>query len=66
MRCTLFSDLNAAFDGIEDRSTLKVAPWDTHTNAIGLRLLADKLFAELVPHLTRGADRIESERDASE
>ena len=42
-------DLNAAFDQVEDRSTLVLADWDDHTNATGHRLLADELFKQLAP-----------------
>ena len=44
-------DLSSTFDEIEDRESLVLASWDGHTNAAGHRLLADKLYAELVPHL---------------
>jgi hypothetical protein len=33
---------------VEDRSTLWVAPWDTHVNAVGHRLLGEKLFQALL------------------
>jgi hypothetical protein len=37
----------------EQRAQLRVAPWDDHPTAAGHRLIADRLYAELVPHLTR-------------
>jgi hypothetical protein len=44
-------DLSPAFDPVADRSSLILAKWDDHTNALGHRLLADKLYQELVPML---------------
>jgi hypothetical protein len=46
-------DLSSAFDTVEDRNTLVLAPWDDHTNAAGHRLLANKLYEELAPRLER-------------
>ena len=46
-------DLSSAFDQIEDRNTLVLSPWDDHTNAIGHKLLADKLNTELSQKLSR-------------
>jgi hypothetical protein len=40
-------DLSSSFNQVADRSTLTLAPWDDHTNALGHRLLADRLYAEL-------------------
>jgi hypothetical protein len=40
-------DLSFAFDQIEDRASLVLAPWDDHTNALGHKLLADILYTEL-------------------
>ena len=31
---------------------LRVAPWDNHPNAKGHRIIADRLYQELTPHLT--------------
>jgi hypothetical protein len=44
-------DLSPAFDSVANRNTLIVAKWDDHTNALGQRLLADKLYEDLVPLL---------------
>ena len=44
-------DLSPAFDSVANRNTLIVAKWDDHTNALGQRLLADKLYDDLVPLL---------------
>ena len=44
-------DLSPAFDSVADRSALILAKWDDHTTALGHRLLADKLYEELVPLL---------------
>jgi hypothetical protein len=35
-----------------EKADLRVAPWDDHPNARGHQLVADRLYAELVPHLT--------------
>jgi hypothetical protein len=52
-------DLSPAFDTVADRTTLIRAEWDTHTNALGHRLLADKLYEELLSHLFRREARPE-------
>jgi hypothetical protein len=44
-------DLSPAFDSLADRSSLILAKWDDHTTALGHRLLADKLYEEIVPSL---------------
>ncbi len=44
-------DLSPAFDSVADRSSLFLAKWDDHTTALGHRLLADKLYEDLVPLL---------------
>jgi hypothetical protein len=44
-------DLSPAFDSVANRNTLIVAKWDDHTNALGQRLLADKLYDDLLPLL---------------
>ena len=44
-------DLSPAFDSVADRNRLIVAKWDEHTNELGHRLLADKLYEGLVPLL---------------
>jgi hypothetical protein len=44
-------DLSPAFDSVADRNRLIVAKWDEHTNELGHRLLADKLYDDLVPLL---------------
>jgi hypothetical protein len=41
-------DLSSAFDSITDRNTIIVAKWEQHTNALGHRLIADKLYEPLV------------------
>jgi hypothetical protein len=44
-------DLGDAFNEIEDRNSLVLAPWDNHTSALGHRLLADRLWVRLKPRL---------------
>jgi hypothetical protein len=44
-------DLSGAFDSVSDRSTLTLARWDDHTTTTGHRLLANKLYEDLVPML---------------
>jgi hypothetical protein len=44
-------DLSPAFDSVTDRSSLVLAKWDDHTTALGHRLLAEKLYEDLVPML---------------
>src|SRR6266487_467331 len=44
-------DFSPAFDSVTDRNTLMVAKWDHHTNALGHRLLANRLYEELIPLL---------------
>jgi hypothetical protein len=39
-------DLRAAYDGVELKS-LWIAPWDSHPDATGQRLLADQLYEAL-------------------
>jgi hypothetical protein len=46
-------DLSPAFDAVTDRDGLIVAKWEHHTTALGHRLLADKLYQDLVPLLQR-------------
>lgn len=41
-------DLSDAFEGVADRQTLVLAEWDDHTNALGHRLLSDKLYEAYV------------------
>jgi hypothetical protein len=48
-------DLSSAFDSVTDRSLLILAKWDDHTTALGHRLLADKLYEQLVPLLFASA-----------
>jgi hypothetical protein len=48
-------DLSPAFDDVQDRTTLVLAPWDDHTSALGHRLLADELFEQLKPKLSSRA-----------
>jgi hypothetical protein len=38
-----------------DRPALRVAPWDDHPNAEGHRLVADKLYAAIVPFINQVA-----------
>ncbi len=45
-------DMSDAYEGVEDHSTLWVAPWDRHPNVEGHRRLADRLYRSLMPHLT--------------
>lgn len=41
-------DLQGSFAGVRDRKLLWIAPWDSHTNPEGHRLLADRLHSLLV------------------
>jgi len=41
-------DLQGSFAGVKDRKSLWIAPWDSHTNAEGHRLLAERLYALLL------------------
>lgn len=61
-----FIDLDAAFNSVADRDTIVLAPWDDHANATGHRLLADELFARLVPYLRKSAPRADPARPASD
>ena len=58
-------DLSAAFDQIEDRDTLILAPWDDHTNARGHQLLADMLYPKLSKKLSVDAAVREAEITAT-
>jgi hypothetical protein len=55
-------DLSSAFDGVADRDTLMLAKWDHHTNALGHRLLADKLYEQLVPLLFGSPSKLQTSR----
>lgn len=44
--------LSGLYASIEDRSTLMVAPWDAHPNALGHQIIANRLFQE-IQNLTR-------------
>jgi hypothetical protein len=44
-------DLSPAFNSVADRGQLVLAEWDHHTNALGHRLLAEKLYEGLAPLL---------------
>jgi hypothetical protein len=55
-------DLSPAFDSVANRNTLIVAKWDDHTNALGQRLLADKLYDDLVPLLLGSPRRQQTSR----
>ena len=41
-------DLQGSFAEVKDRKSLWIAPWDTHSNAKGHRLLAEKLYPLLL------------------
>jgi hypothetical protein len=41
-------DLNGSFAAVNDRKSLWIAPWDTHPNAEGHRLLAERLYRLLL------------------
>jgi D-alanyl-lipoteichoic acid acyltransferase DltB (MBOAT superfamily) len=41
-------DLQGSFAGVKDRKSLWITPWDTHSNAQGHRLLADRLYSLLL------------------
>lgn len=48
-------DMQGSFSSVKNRNSLWIAPWDSHTNAAGHRLLADRLYTlltkeGLVPH----------------
>jgi hypothetical protein len=55
-------DLSPAFDSVADPAKLILAEWDHHTNELGHRLLADKLYGALVP-LLRAKSPIASSSD---
>src|SRR5206468_1567517 len=55
-------DLSPAFDSVSDRSSLTLAKWDDHTTALGHRLLADKLYKDLVPLLFGSSSRQQASR----
>jgi hypothetical protein len=44
-------DLSGVFDDVSDRETLVLAKWDDHTNALGHKMLADRLYEELVKRI---------------
>jgi len=46
-------DLSSAFDSVTNRNTLMLGKWDDHTTPLGHRLLAEKLYEDLVPLLKR-------------
>jgi hypothetical protein len=41
-------DLQGSFAGIKERKSLWIAPWDSHANAHGHRLLAERLYSLLL------------------
>jgi hypothetical protein len=41
-------DLTAAYDRVEDFPSIWIAPWDSHPNAEGHRMLAEELYAQLI------------------
>jgi len=53
-------DLSKAFDAVKDRRTLILASWDGHANALGHRLLADKLYEGLTPFLPSNQSSLNS------
>jgi len=58
-------DLSHAFDAVVDRDSLIVAKWEHHTTALGHRLLADKLYKDLVPLLQPASTTILSTANGS-
>jgi hypothetical protein len=50
-------DLSPAFDAVIDRSSLILAKWDDHTTALGHRLLAEELYKDLLPLLSRSSSQ---------
>ncbi len=40
--------LSGVYTGVEDRSSLMAAPWDAHPNATAHRMIAGRLFTEMV------------------
>jgi alginate O-acetyltransferase complex protein AlgI len=44
-------DLSSAFDSVTNHDNLVLRKWDDHTTVLGHRLLADKLYEQLVPLL---------------
>lgn len=50
-------DLHGAFAGVKNRASLLLAPGDTHSNAMGNRLLGEKLFSLLVSERMIPTDR---------
>jgi hypothetical protein len=55
-------DLSSAFDSVTNRDTLVLAKWDDHTTALGHRLLADKLYEQLVPLLFGSPSKLQTSR----
>jgi hypothetical protein len=41
-------DLQGAYAGVKDRKSLWIVPWDSHVNATGHQLLADRLYDHLI------------------
>lgn len=41
-------DLRGSFAEVKDRKSLRIADWDSHTNAVGHRLLANRLYSLLL------------------
>jgi len=55
-------DITDAYDAVDDMETLWIRPWDKHPNPQGHRLLADRLYERLTPHLPPGATQPPEQR----
>jgi hypothetical protein len=59
-------DLTNAYDQVDDWEQLWAEVWDKHPNAGGHRLLADRLYSELLPHLVDERSAIRSRTGAGQ
>jgi hypothetical protein len=55
-------DLSSAFDSVINRDALVLTKWDDHTTALGHRLLADKLYEQLIPLLFGSGIKLQASR----
>jgi len=55
-------DLSSAFDSVTNRGTLVLKKWDDHTTALGHRLLAEKLYEQLVALLFDSPSKLQTSR----
>jgi hypothetical protein len=55
-------DLSPSFESVADRGSLILAKWDDHTNALGHRLLAERLYPDLVQVLFGSSSKPQTAR----